>query len=192
MKIFLAALLSVPLAAQLPPLPAQSFYSVGKTDWAVPCGDYGPNTYMTTQPWNRTVDPSYPGTTQRWSINTGGILFLRAEQHLHCPGYMGIGQGLAPYFLFGPRTGVIIPMAHIPGFQTIQSTVFNAHPLMVLYYPSYQGPNEFNPALETWAYSITVPNNPALAGQEWACQALALTAATMTFNLSGSYYTKII
>tara|TARA_R110000824_G_scaffold395331_2_gene595886 strand:+ start:1955 stop:2146 length:192 start_codon:yes stop_codon:yes gene_type:complete len=63
---------------------------------------------------------------------------------------------------------------------------------MTLIGAQFQGPNEFDPSKETWACQITIPNNPALVGQEWAVQALAITAATMTLNLGGSHYTKII
>lgn len=194
MKSLIASILltTVSLTAQLPPLPAQSYFDVGKTDWAVVCGDYSPNCYMTSQPWNRTIDPSYPGTTTRYSVNVGGIFYCRAEQHDICPGYMGPGTGFATYFYFGPRTGILTSLASITGFQLGQSTVFNSSPVASLYNSQYQGPNEFNGAIQTWAYQVDVPNNPALSGQEWACQALALTAATMTFNLGGSHYTKIL
>ena len=193
MKTLLSViLLTAGLVAQLPPIPAQSLYEVGKADWVMPCGNYMPYTYMTTQPWNRTVDPSYPGTTQRWSINAGGLLFCRAIQHSICPDFMPVGTGFAPFFIFGPRTGSYVSLASIPGFQLGQSNIFNYYPSMALRNTEFGGPWEFDSTIQAWGCQIWVPNNVALVGQEFACQALFLTTATMTFNLGGSHYTKVI
>lgn len=192
-KSLIASILcAVSLTAQLQPIPAQAYYEVGKADWVMPCADYMPYTYMSAQPWNRTVDPSYPGTTQRWSINVGGLLFCRAMQHITCPDFMPVGTGFPPYFIFGPRTGAYVSLASIPNFQIGQSNIFNYYPSMILRGTEFGGPWEFDSSLQSWGCQIWVPNNASLIGQEFACQALFLTAATMTFNLGGSYYTKVI
>lgn len=196
MKITIASmLLGASLSAQLPPIPAQSYYAVGKGDWVTPCADYIPYCHMSAAPWSRTIDPAYPGsspTQSYWGVDTGGTLYLRSLQHAVCPHYMPIGTSLAPYFLFGPRTNIWTSVAAITGFALGQSTIFNTDPTMVLGGPSNYGPWEFNPQIGVWVMSISIPNNPALVGSEWAAQSLALTAATMTFHLSGSHYVRII
>lgn len=188
--LFSIALVNVALPAQLPPLPAQSFYEIGKIDWTMPCGPWSVNTEMSSAPWDRLVDPGYPGPQVSYACRLGGIFYLRGRQHdAICPQYLPLGASLPPVFLFGPRTSSFIQV-NMPHVYPGQNIIFNSSAMAVL--PTHHGPWEFDPAIDCWAAQVLVPTSTQLAGTEWEAQAAFVSTATGKVHFGISRYTRIM
>jgi hypothetical protein len=176
--------------AQLPPLPPQSYYSIGTLDWVIPCGPYSVITQLTSTPWDRVADPAYGVGPTTYSCRLGGIFYLRAVQRdATCTGYLPPGQGTMPLFLFGLRSQsfVEIPLPIVyPGQHYVFSGLSHA------YLPTHVGSWELNTSVDCWAAQVTVPNNPVFVGSEWAVQALTYTTATGQVHFGLSRYTRIL
>ena len=188
--LFAIALIAGALPAQLPALPAQSYYAIGKIDWTMPCGPWSVNTELSAAPWDRQLDPGYPGTQATYSCRVGGIFYIRGLQHdAICPDYLPLGATIPPLFLFGPRSNAFIQI-NLPNVFPGQNVVFSntASPISATHY----GPWEFDPTVDCWAAQIMVPNSPQLSGTEWEAQAAFVSLASGKVHFGISRYTRIM
>jgi hypothetical protein len=187
-------LLGASLPAQYPPLPAQSYYSIGVPSWVIPCGPYFAKVSTTTSPTDRRPDNGYPGGAANFSCRIGGIFYLRAQQQwavcVNPPIYQPLNSTVAPIFLFGANTsGGPVQLPTSLAYPS-QNYVFDG--LSLTAGPTHYGPWELIPSVDCWACAISVPNDPALNGTQWAAQAAFYTPATLLFHLSGSHYTRLV
>ena len=184
------ALLAVALPAQLAPLPAQSYYEIGRIDWTMPCGPWSVSTELTSTPWDRLVDPGYPGAQTSYACRVGGIFFARGLQHDPvCPDYLPLGTSLPPVILFGPRTATFFQV-NLPYVYPGQNVLFNSAALAFV--PTHYGPWEFDSTVDCWATQVMVPNSPLLAGTEWEAQAVFVSLGSAKVHFGNSRYTRLM
>lgn len=193
--IFAIAMFAASATAQLLPLPSDLNAAVGKIDWNIPCSSYVPYVWMTTSPDGYVMTNSYvanSGQAYR-AIKLGETIVCRTVQRgVGCQSNVGFGVNNPPFFTFGPRVGgyTSFPTVVDGGyFMSGQNAIFNYTWNMSVYRSIYQGAWDQDPNAEVWAWSIDVPNDPALVGSEWATQSLFVDSGRL--RAGNSHYVKI-